>query len=481
MARKAKPAPLDVFLSYKREEKAVAQLLAEFLTERGFDVWWDAALLAGDDFAAIVHEEVREAKAVVVLWSRQAIDSHWVKAEATLALAGGTLINAVIDDLPFDEIPVEFRHIQAVRLGDDRSAFFTAIATAIARKGTSPSQSRQSAAAARTTLDKKVGQSEFFLAISQSSDPLDFRDYLDRYGDTGQFASIAMRKIIALEQQQAERRKLSSRVWLALGSAATVFTIVAGVIALLQFAGIGGTRAPVVDKPGEAPPKDGSGGVVPPVEAPGAGTGTIEIPEPVDPAAPRATYTTYQFGVPMVEVHADVEWSTVLYLGGSNVVATADFSKISTSFEVTLTDPGTGIGAEQIILSVTPTATTLLGPLPPAAITSVGAVGFIDERRLIGTALPTEGHKLSYGLDADANREAGNFTVLVGADALVIDLNLEGDQTAVLRLEPSPEIRPALETLLNRQAKPLLETLKDIYVTPADPQAAPLTPVPVTQ
>ncbi|MFY8032042.1 MAG: toll/interleukin-1 receptor domain-containing protein [Devosia sp.] len=60
----AVPAPkLDVFLSYKREERDVAEALASYLTTQGYDVWWDAALLAGEDFVKIVHAELVEARA----------------------------------------------------------------------------------------------------------------------------------------------------------------------------------------------------------------------------------------------------------------------------------------------------------------------------------------------------------------------------------------------------------------------------------
>ena len=100
MADPVPAADLDVFLSYKREEKGVAEALANFLIARGYDIWWDDALLAGENFADIVHSQLLKSRAVVVLWSKQARASHWVRDEAALALAEGTLINAVIDGIP---------------------------------------------------------------------------------------------------------------------------------------------------------------------------------------------------------------------------------------------------------------------------------------------------------------------------------------------------------------------------------------------
>ncbi len=41
-------AMADVFISYKREDRELAERLAHALEQLGFDVWWDFDLLAGD-------------------------------------------------------------------------------------------------------------------------------------------------------------------------------------------------------------------------------------------------------------------------------------------------------------------------------------------------------------------------------------------------------------------------------------------------
>lgn len=44
-------AQIDVFISYKREQRAVAQALSQALRAHGEVVWWDVDLLPGDRFA----------------------------------------------------------------------------------------------------------------------------------------------------------------------------------------------------------------------------------------------------------------------------------------------------------------------------------------------------------------------------------------------------------------------------------------------
>ena len=40
--------PPDIFLSYNREDQAIAPRFAEAFEGEGFGVWWDSALRAGE-------------------------------------------------------------------------------------------------------------------------------------------------------------------------------------------------------------------------------------------------------------------------------------------------------------------------------------------------------------------------------------------------------------------------------------------------
>lgn len=84
-------------------------MFAECLTHEGFAVWWDASLHSGETFDEVIERNLREAKAVVVLWSPASVSSRWVRAEATLADRRDKLAPAIIQpcDLP---IIFELKH-----------------------------------------------------------------------------------------------------------------------------------------------------------------------------------------------------------------------------------------------------------------------------------------------------------------------------------------------------------------------------------
>jgi hypothetical protein len=60
-------------------------------------VWWDASLHSGETFDEVIEQRLRDAKAVVVLWSPRSVASRWVRAEATLADRRNKLVPAIIE------------------------------------------------------------------------------------------------------------------------------------------------------------------------------------------------------------------------------------------------------------------------------------------------------------------------------------------------------------------------------------------------
>jgi len=87
----------DIFLSYARADQSIARMFADSLVLEGFAVWWDASLRSGETFDEVIEKELRDAKAVVVLWSTRSVASRWVRAEATLADRRNKLVPAMIE------------------------------------------------------------------------------------------------------------------------------------------------------------------------------------------------------------------------------------------------------------------------------------------------------------------------------------------------------------------------------------------------
>ena len=90
-------------------------MFAEGLGGEGFSVWWDASLHSGETFDEVIERNLREAAAVVVLWSPRSVASRWVRAEATLADRRNKLAPAIIE--PCDR-PIIFELTHAAELSD---------------------------------------------------------------------------------------------------------------------------------------------------------------------------------------------------------------------------------------------------------------------------------------------------------------------------------------------------------------------------
>ena len=103
----------DVFVSYARSAERDARRVADALRAAGYDVWRDDQLPAHRGFAEVIEERLRAAKAVVVIWSLEAIGSQWVRAEADMAREAGTLVQLTVDGaMP----PIPFNQIQCADL-----------------------------------------------------------------------------------------------------------------------------------------------------------------------------------------------------------------------------------------------------------------------------------------------------------------------------------------------------------------------------
>jgi len=117
----------DIFLSYNREDQAVARRFAEALQAEGFDVWWDVGLKSGDAYDVVTEKALRDSKAVVVLWSPRSVASHWVRSEASIGQEHKCLVPVKIEAC---ELPVMFRLMQTADLstwkGDRSNPTWTA-------------------------------------------------------------------------------------------------------------------------------------------------------------------------------------------------------------------------------------------------------------------------------------------------------------------------------------------------------------------
>ncbi|MBO9715138.1 TIR domain-containing protein [Sphingomonas sp.] len=103
----------DIFISYARPNEPLAKAAGEALRAAGYRVWRDDELPAHRAYSEVIEERIKSAKAVLVLWSNDAVRSQWVRAEADAARELGTLVQVSIDGvLP----PMPFNQIQCADL-----------------------------------------------------------------------------------------------------------------------------------------------------------------------------------------------------------------------------------------------------------------------------------------------------------------------------------------------------------------------------
>ena len=123
----------DVFVSYARSTERHAEQVTAALRALGYDVWRDDELPAHRAYGDVIEERLRGAKAVVVIWSADAVRSQWVRAEADAAREAGTLVQLTVDGAG---LPLPFNQIQCADLngwdGDTNAAGWRKIESSIA-------------------------------------------------------------------------------------------------------------------------------------------------------------------------------------------------------------------------------------------------------------------------------------------------------------------------------------------------------------
>jgi formylglycine-generating enzyme required for sulfatase activity len=112
----------DVFISYKREDKPLAMALAEALRAEGFSTWWDDRLTPAEHWDQAIENNIRDAAAVIVMWTPLSVASEWVRTEAEFAKRANKLVPLVRTPC---QPPLAFLLVQGVDLtrwdGADRT------------------------------------------------------------------------------------------------------------------------------------------------------------------------------------------------------------------------------------------------------------------------------------------------------------------------------------------------------------------------
>lgn len=156
----------EVFISYARANVAIAQRLADALKAKGFQVWWDQQLPSHEAYGEVIEQKLRSADAIVVLWSKEAAQSQWVRAEADLARTRGKLVQALADGT---QPPLPFNQFQCADLkgwrGSDNHAGWTRLVESVAAVAGAATPGPQPQVDARTPRRRRLILGGFALAL----------------------------------------------------------------------------------------------------------------------------------------------------------------------------------------------------------------------------------------------------------------------------------------------------------------------------
>ena len=103
----------DVFISYARTDKVRVAPLVAAIEAKGWSVWWDPEIAAGQQFDDQIEAEINAAKAVLVVWTPTSVASRWVRGEAREAAERGILVPVRFEDA---RLPIDVRALHTTDL-----------------------------------------------------------------------------------------------------------------------------------------------------------------------------------------------------------------------------------------------------------------------------------------------------------------------------------------------------------------------------
>ncbi|MEM1152088.1 MAG: TIR domain-containing protein [Pseudomonadota bacterium] len=99
----------DIFISYKREDKHLAEDTIHALKEAGFSVWYDDRIDPHTSWDETIEREIAAAEAVVVLWTPRSVASQWVRTEADYAAQHRKIVPVMLEQ---SAVPLAYRRTQ---------------------------------------------------------------------------------------------------------------------------------------------------------------------------------------------------------------------------------------------------------------------------------------------------------------------------------------------------------------------------------
>ena len=192
----------DVFVSYARTDKERVAPLVAAIEAKGWSVWWDPEIAAGQLFDDQIEAQMNAAQSVLVVWTPTSVASRWVRGEAREAADRGILVPVRFDDA---RLPMDVRALHTTDLdhwGNDPASppfqeVLRALGSMIARHGATQSGKAAPGSAPAASAPKSARVSICvlpFVNMSGDAEQEYFSDGIseDIITDLGKVSSLAV-------------------------------------------------------------------------------------------------------------------------------------------------------------------------------------------------------------------------------------------------------------------------------------------------
>lgn len=158
------------FLSYSRQDSAIADRVSAALASHGIQLWRDIEQIEpGSQWEQAIERGLTSAEAIIFLASPNANASAWIRHEITEFLAKGKPVyTLVIDERGQDSIPLALRSIQWIDVSRDFTTGIEKLVGALRRAGI----------AENYALPKETPRSKGYVFVSYAEEDAEFVDVL---------------------------------------------------------------------------------------------------------------------------------------------------------------------------------------------------------------------------------------------------------------------------------------------------------------
>jgi uncharacterized protein len=115
---------MKLFLSYARADKPEVAKLVKSLEGAGIFVWWDQHLVPGEEFREEIQAQLDGADKVLVIWTKNSVQSAFVRDEANRGLQQKKLITIRLADI---QAPLGFGELHMPDCSESYAPLFSAL------------------------------------------------------------------------------------------------------------------------------------------------------------------------------------------------------------------------------------------------------------------------------------------------------------------------------------------------------------------